>query len=270
MEKNLCSNARVLIVDDMRVNCLILSSLLKSYGLDSDLAESGEQCLELCRDKDYDLILLDHRMPGLDGVDTMIKLKEMFRRKGREVPIICHTTEDARPNINLYKAAGFVDVMVKPIHLKEFSKILMTYLPEKYVPSEDKTFIERTRFQSEIERLPEWLYDFSGLDLALGLENCETAEDYLDALTIFADSAVSKAAEIERLLNEGNYNLYAIKVGSLSSMAHLIGARGLAVRAADLEYAGKHADIILLQEATPRLLRDYRAYAQLSTRLKEN
>ena len=270
MEKNLCPNARVLIVDDMRVNCLILSSLLKSYGLDSDLAESGEQCLELCRVKDYDLVMLDHRMPGLDGVDTMIKLKEMFRRKGRDVPIICHTTEDARPNINLYKAAGFVDVLVKPVHLKEFSQILMTYLPEKYVPNEDKTLLERTRFQSELERLPEWLYDFNGLDLALGLENCETAEDYLDALTIFADSVTAKADEIERLLREQNYNLYAIKVGSLSSMAHLIGARGLAVRAADLEYAGKHADISLLEEATPRLVRDYRTYAQLGARLRGN
>lgn len=105
----------VLIVDDMRVNRTILSSLLASSGIASDLATSGRECLDLCRENDYDLILLDHRMPDMDGVDTLVLLKELFREKGQETPVICHTTEDARDNINLYKAAGFVEVLIKPI-----------------------------------------------------------------------------------------------------------------------------------------------------------
>ena len=119
----------VLIVDDMRVNRTILSSLLASSGIASDLATSGRECLDLCRENDYDLILLDHRMPDMDGVDTLVLLKELFREKGKEVPVICHTTEDARDNINLYKAAGFVEVLIKPIQTQQLLDMLYTAEP---------------------------------------------------------------------------------------------------------------------------------------------
>lgn len=267
MEK--ISQSRVLIVDDMRVNRLILSSLLASHGVESDVAESGAECLEQCRHNSYDLILLDHRMPDTDGVETLIRLKDMFRRNGREIPIICHTTEDARPNINLYKAAGFVDVLIKPIQLNELEQILQTYLPEGYSPNDEKISDEQLRLTEEIEKLPQWLKSFHELDVKFGLENCSTAEDYLDALTIFSASVMSKAAEIEKLLNEENYHLYTLKVGSLSAMANLVGARKLATTAADLEYVGKHGDTSLIREVTPKLLNDYRAFAPLLARLRE-
>ena len=267
MENNKASTARVLIVDDMRVNRLILSSMLAAHGVESEMADSGAQCLELCRNNAYDLILLDHRMPDTDGVETLIQLKEMFRRTGHDIPIICHTTEDARPNINLYKAAGFVDLLIKPIQPEELSQMLIKYLPEGYSPSEEDSD-ERARLKAELAKLPKWLQDFEGLDLEFGLENCATAEDYLDALTIFSASISAKAAEIERLLAEDNYGLYAIKLSSLSSMANLIGARAVSETAADLEYAVKHGDTSLTKAFTPRLLRDYRAYMPLLSRLR--
>lgn len=107
--------SRVLIVDDMPINRIILSSILASNGVKSDQVETGQECLDLCRRKDYDLILLDHRMPELDGVDTLVHLKEIFKERGHDIPVICHTTEDGRNNINLYKAAGFADVLIKPM-----------------------------------------------------------------------------------------------------------------------------------------------------------
>ena len=107
--------SRVLIIDDLSVNRMILSSLLTSRGVVSEQADSGFKCLEMVKAKDYDLILLDHRMPDIDGVDTLVQLKGIFREKGRSIPVICHTTEEGRKNINLYKAAGFSDVLIKPV-----------------------------------------------------------------------------------------------------------------------------------------------------------
>ena len=260
MEQN--SQSRVLIVDDMRVNRLILSSLLASNGVQSDLAESGDECLALYRKKNYDLILLDHRMPEIDGVDTLLQLKEIFRKTGREVPVVCHTTEDARKNINLYKAAGFAAVLIKPIQPQQLSEILMTYLPEGKGAGTVKEDTNHAKFQEEIERLPAWTKAISSLDLALGIENCETADDYLDALAVFAASIADKANEIEAYLQSENYSMYTIKVHSLKSMARLIGAKELSDRAADLEFAGKHGDIAAIQAGTAKLLEDYRAYIE--------
>ena len=65
---------------------MILSSLLVSNGMAADLAESGEECLELCRKNTYDLILLDYEMPALDGYDVMRLLHETLQTS--EIPII--------------------------------------------------------------------------------------------------------------------------------------------------------------------------------------
>ncbi|MCR5790411.1 MAG: response regulator [Lachnospiraceae bacterium] len=137
---------RVLIVDDMQLNRTVLASLLISHGIMSDQVESGKECLALCEEKDYDLILLDHRMPELDGVDTLVRLKELFARRGRDIPVICHTTEEGRKNINLYKAAGFTDVLIKPVDPRELFDILMQYLSE---PEE-----EEEQADEEVHDLP--------------------------------------------------------------------------------------------------------------------
>ena len=147
-------NSKVLIVDDVHINRMILSSLLASHGVSSDLAEGGQECLDLCEKNDYDLILLDHRMPEVDGVDTLVRLKEIFLRKGREIPVVCHTTEDARKNINLYKAAGFADVLIKPIQPKILSEILMRYLPGGVEIEEKIHEDEKKHIEEEFNKLP--------------------------------------------------------------------------------------------------------------------
>ncbi|MCR5650206.1 MAG: response regulator [Lachnospiraceae bacterium] len=116
--------ARILIVDDMQVNRTILSSMLSEHGITCDLAESGEKCLEMCQKGNYDMIILDHHMPDLDGVDTLVILKDSFRRSGIETPIICHTTAEGRGYANLYKAAGFSDILIKPVDETELGELI--------------------------------------------------------------------------------------------------------------------------------------------------
>ena len=253
--------SRVLIVDDMRVNRMILSSLLASNGVLSDLAESGEECLELCRKNKYDLILLDHRMPGIDGVDTFVQLKEIFKEQGRKVPVVCHTVEAAKDNINLYKAAGFADVLIKPIQPQRLSEVLMEHLPEGSVQEKQRREDEKARLKVELTKLPAWLSNVPELDISLGMENCETADDYMEVLSVFASSVTEKADEIERLLNEEDYSHFTLKVHSLKTLAKIVGALSLSKAAVDLEAAGKSGDIETIKEKTPKLLVSYRAYA---------
>lgn len=268
--------SHVLVVDDMPINRVVLLSLLATHGVLADQAESGMECLSLCEETDYDLILLDHRMPDMDGVDTLVRLKELFAQKGREVPVICHTTDEGRQNINLYKAAGFSDVLIKPIDPGELFGALMTYLPEEEeTESEDAcetagdlaeqpayTAFTGESAMEEIEKLPMWLKVVPHIDLVQGITNCGSAEDYLDALYIFHSSIEEKAAEFELFLRSEDWTMYALRVHSLKSMARLIGARKLGEDAAFLEEASRAERIGDVRMRTSPFLQSYRRFSE--------
>ncbi len=272
------NSSRVLIVDDMPVNRMILASLLASNGVISEQVESGQECLDLCEQKDFDLILMDHRMPELDGVDTLVRLKEIFKEKDREVPVVCHTTEEGRSNINLYKAAGFSDVLIKPIDPQQLLSVLMTYLPEEdkvseqeeelilleESPSEDS---DEDDLKDELDKLPMWLKTVPHIDLVAGIKNCETASEYVDALYVFHSSIIQKAEEIEFYLSHEDWTMFELRVHSLKSMAALIGAKKLSEAARALESAAKLDDHSTIRQDTPALLKAYRAFDDLLSRI---
>ncbi len=270
MDKN---SSRVLIVDDLPVNRMILSSLLASHGVMSDQADGGYKCLELARKNDYDLILLDHRMPDLDGVDTLTELKEIFKDKGRSVPVICHTSDEGSKNINLYKAAGFADVLIKPIDPAELSDVIMTYLPAEGTPVQlgepTNTAIEdipsaetgvEEDARDELDKLPLWLKIVPHIDLSAGINACGSAEDYVDALYIFRSSIDEKSDDIEKHLDREDWTMYRLGVHSLKSMSRLVGARDLANMAASLEELTDKGETDRIRQKTPELLTQYRQF----------
>ena len=269
------SASRVLIVDDLYVNRMILSSYLATRGIMSDQAEGGLECLELCKERDYDLILMDHRMPDLDGVDTLTQLKDLFKEKKHDVPVICHTMEEGRNNINLYKAAGFADVLIKPVDPVHLFDVIMKYLPveDEEIPSsgennntpdaKGKEFFDEALLEDELDKLPLWLKIVPHIDLNAGLTTCGSAEDYLDALAIFKASAEAKAGDISKNLGCENWTMYRLGVHSLKSMARLIGAMSLSQMAAVLEKCADDSDYKKIRHDTPALLVEYKKFAKL-------
>ena len=273
--------SRVLIVDDMPINRMIIASLLATNGVISDQAEGGEECIRMCEEKDYDLILLDHLMPDPDGVDTLVQLKELFAKKKREVPVVCHTIEENRKNINLYKAAGFADVLIKPIDPKQLTSVIMTYLPEddrvliedeKVMPDYDPNLdynADEPEVMDELDKLPVWLKTVPHIDLVAGVANCETAEDYVDALYVFHSSIEEKSDDIEFSLEMEDWIMYGLRVHSLKSVAALVGARDLSEQAKALEAAANESDYAKIILETPVLLGAYRQFISLLSPLKD-
>ena len=251
----------VLIVDDMMVNRTILSSLLSSHGVNSDLATSGKEAIYLCRKNDYDLVLLDHRMPEVDGVETMLEIKSIFKKKGLEVPIICHTTDEASWYESLYKAAGFSAILTKPIDPHQLYEALITYLPEGSLPAvQDEAAEDKAHVRQEEALLPDWLRAIPEIDTMSGIEHCDTAEDYLETLYIFISSIREKASEIEKFYHDSNWQMFTLRIHSIKSVARLVGANSLADTAAALEEAAKHLDRDIIDDMTPGFLRSYRAF----------
>ncbi len=250
-------SARILIVDDMAINRTILSSMLTTLGISCDLAESGRECIDLCRKNPYDMILLDHRMPDMDGVETLVQLKEIFHKTGVETPVICHTAAEGKNYVNLYKAAGFADVLIKPADPGKLMVMLMTYIPDGgyEIPADAE---KKKHTEAELAALPAWLKTVPQLDLMSGIEHCDTASEYMDALAVFAGSIEDKAADIERFEKAENWPMFLLRVHSLKSVGRLVGAVSVAEKAADLEYAGMHEEYGLVHALTPPFLIEYK------------
>ncbi len=126
--------AKILMVDDSPVNILVVKGLLKQTGIVVDEAESGPACLDKCRTTKYDLILLDHMMPGMDGIETLHRLKDELHV---DCPMIALTANAIEGMREMYLEEGFDDYLTKPTKPADLELTIKNYLPaEKVLPPE--------------------------------------------------------------------------------------------------------------------------------------
>ncbi len=125
----LCApDAEILAVDDNRVNLAVLKGLLKRTQVHLDLAMSGKQALELTREKKYDLILMDHMMPEMDGIETLAALRAEKDNPNCETKVIALTANAIQGAEQEYRKEGFDDYLSKPVDPEKLEKMLKNYL----------------------------------------------------------------------------------------------------------------------------------------------
>ncbi len=259
---------RILIIDDMAINQMLLSSQLGALGVETDVCSSGEIGLERYAHDEYDLILLDQHMPDMDGYETLERFKEIFKEQSKKVPVICETADDTEEAAIRLKEAGFDEVLVKPIDFGELHDMMVRHLGQGYLEGSTDQNQSESDFESEYNKLPKWLHDIQGLDIEYGLKKCGgIASDYMDALSIFAASIDDKAKTVEHYLKADNEQIQILRIHSLKSSARLIGALTLAEQAAAMETAGKVGNTEALKSGTDNLIRHYR---ELEEQLKEH
>ena len=131
-EKWQAKNARILVVDDIETNLMVAKNLLKNTKIQIDTALSGEQCLEMTKENAYHVILLDHMMPGMDGMETLQKLRAQ-NGANTNTPVIASTANAITGAENEYLQAGFCDYLIKPATGKEMEQMILKYLPEELI-----------------------------------------------------------------------------------------------------------------------------------------
>ncbi len=127
-------DAHLLIVDDAMLNLKVAVALLKNTHMQIDTASGGQQAIDMCKETKYDLILLDHRMPEPDGIETY----KVISKEGlnTDTPVIMLTANVVSGAEEEYKKIGFVDYLSKPIHGEDLEAALIKHLPpEKVVVS---------------------------------------------------------------------------------------------------------------------------------------
>ena len=126
-------DASVLIVDDNAVNRSVMKSLLKRTKINVDLAAGGKECLELTKQKKYDVILMDHMMPELDGVETLHMLRTDNSNSNCDTVVIALTANAIAGCREMYLEYGFDDYFSKPIQADKLEMLIFHYLPETLV-----------------------------------------------------------------------------------------------------------------------------------------
>lgn len=110
---------RVLVVDDTPMNISVFKKFLEREPLIVDTADSGEQCLDMIKTSQYDMIFLDHMMPGMDGVETMKNIRSFGAQWCKEVKIVALTAGGGDEAREEYLQMGFDDYLAKPILLQK-------------------------------------------------------------------------------------------------------------------------------------------------------
>ncbi|MBO6108311.1 MAG: response regulator [Eubacterium sp.] len=229
---------RILVVDDAPMNLDVVTGLLKRTQMMVDTATIGRECLKKVALHRYDLVFLDHRMPGMDGIETLKNLFKQYggRDKGAP-PVIALTANAVQGAREEYIMNGFSDYLTKPVMADELEEILI-----KFIPQDEITYIAQDQETQEALVLPEWLDNINLLDTDMGIGYCGGVSEYIDALTIFAGSVNERAEELREALDSGDINRFTILIHALKTMTKSIGAVELSHLAESLEEAGKGED----------------------------
>lgn len=253
-------DADVLVVDDNPMNLNVIKGLLKGTRVFVSTAASGEECLEKIKDTSFNVVFLDHMMPGMDGVETVARI----RRDYPDLPVYA-LTANAAVGEEFYISKGFNGYLSKPIDSLTLEKTIMKHLPEEMM---EKPLQEDA--VEELKEIPEnlkWIYETEGITVEEGIKNSGGISNYIFSLELFLDTIDGNIRVIKDAYESGNIRLYTIKVHALKSSARIVGAMELSKLAESLEDAGNREDKDFIDDNAGKLLSDYEAYKEKLARL---
>ena len=231
-------NAKVLVVDDISTNLKVASGLLLPYKMDVDLCNCGLEAIKAIQSKKYDVVFMDHRMPGMDGVETT----ERIRAMGENVPIIALTANAVFGMRKMFLQNGFDDYLSKPIDIVQLNMIL-----EEWIPKEKQ--VNSVMENRKIKRLvPKTALVIEGLNIDKGIIfSGGVTESYYEILAAFVEDGMERKEGIKKCLDGGNLSMYVTHVHALKSAAANIGAELLSDAASALETAGQQKDLYFIE-----------------------
>jgi len=233
-------DAKILVVDDNRTNLIVAADLLQIYDIKAETATSGKQAIELVQKNEYDIVFMDHRMPGMSGTETTKTIREL----GLPVTIVALTASvitDAREKM---LSAGMDDYLSKPIVKAELTRMLLKWIPAEKIkearpesygrcaPSGD----ENSVFWSKIEII-------GGLDFPAGLNRVDgRREVYKKTLKLMLREIEKCDMNLTGFLSAGDMKNFGIEVHGIKGLLASIGAMKLSAMAQELETAADGGD----------------------------
>ena len=269
-KSKLCApDVSVLVVDDNVMNLKVIKMMLKPTRMKVSTCASGAECLELIKKYRYDIILMDHMMPEMDGMETFHRamlMRDSLCGRSTYIVMTANAVMGAR---EMYLAEGFKDYISKPVQPEVLEDILMRYIPEDKlvdptVCDEDRE--SQTRGAGTVDDtagvMEKQNSDTSWKDVHIdrekGLTYCGGSEDFLkEIISMYA--ADDKRAEIQKAYDEKDWDSYRILIHTVKSTSRTIGAMELGDEAQELEKAVKELDVDMICKMHESVMASYSA-----------
>ena len=249
-------DARVLVIDDITTNLKVAEGLLIPYEMNVDLCKSGLDAIEAIKSTHYDIVFMDHKMPGMDGLETTQYIRIMGEEDEyfKKVPIIALTANAVIGTKEMFLSNGFNDFLSKPI-----DTIMMNTVLETWIPKEKQTSVTQLKNESDtnqVEQADE-LIEIEGVDVQTGvLFSGGKVSNFMNILEVYFKDGITKIEEIKECLNTGDLKLYTTNVHALKSASANIGAKKIAEAAKALEAAGDMNDLNYINNNNDQFIED--------------
>jgi signal transduction histidine kinase/CheY-like chemotaxis protein/HPt (histidine-containing phosphotransfer) domain-containing protein len=266
VKKLRCDGVRALVVDDESMNLVVAKSIFSRYGMKVTTVTSGQESIDICRAKVFDIIFMDHMMSGMDGVEAMKRIRTDVSGLNGSVPVVALTANAMSSAKQMFLAEGFDGFVSKPVEIDELERVLKQVLPKSFIsfvdadgaleaaeeepevpvirPSEEKVFI------SELRK--------SGIDTDAGIKYCVGDKEFYKSLLLqFASEAPDKIASMKNYYQIRDWHNYEILVHALKSTSKMIGVSGLSDKAKALEKAAKENEEGFILANHETMIKDY-------------
>ena len=224
---------------------------------------------------DYDMVLMDHMMPVMDGIEATIAIRKLDDEKYKKLPIIALTANAMVDARNEFEQAGMNGFVAKPIDFCVICEQFLKWLPAEKIHrlsrQEAKNILAGFEGSSDQKKIYDELHDAQDNKLKnnksqnkifsyeIAVKNCGSRENFKKLVPTFYRSIDSKSVKLCQLLEEGLINDYVIEVHALKSSALLVGAIDLSEMAKELEMLGRTGNVESLENKTPALIDKYKA-----------
>jgi len=253
-------HARLLIVDDIATNLKVAEGLLSPYNAKIDTCLGGAEAIKLVKRNKYDLILMDHMMPEMDGIEATAAIRKLETsneesgKGGKQIPIIALTANAVVGMREMFIEKGFNDFISKPIDVSKLDEIL-----DRWIPGEKRTNNNEqlTMSSEKKDKLPDvdansLLPIIPNVDTTKGVAMLRGKVDtYKKVLSMFCKDVDERLPQLQIMPDTDTLPAFIIQVHSLKSVSASIGAQEVSSNAAGLEAAGKAADMAFIREHLP-------------------
>jgi CheY-like chemotaxis protein len=233
---------RVLIVDDVMTNLKVAQGLLSAYRMQVDICDNGRSAISKVKAARYDLIFMDHMMPGMDGIEALTQIRALEGEYFKQVPVIALTANALSGMEEMFLSRGFNDYLAKPLEISKLNALM-----EKWIPAG-----KRRPAGVLTEPVRPVVFEIEGLDVEKGLSMAGGTEAaYREILDLYCRDVEERMPFLSSLPALEDMHSFIIHVHALKSSSAGIGANAVSSKALLLENAGQANDTGLIAEHLP-------------------